>query len=256
MSSLGVNGRTKPWEAHEYDQQFGENESIDIGKSQRLPKAGNVRMHKVSAMKPGLAKIIEKVCISWYFASPEINLHIAENACCIDYTDTWSSKRVHWLSKGQSWHCGTTDYGCENTVETNAGVARARLPITGIRTWVAAKSKIHWLTATFHNSRWVDHFEVCHGSIEAILILDPVDVKETYSHFESHYHSVQRHVWSHGRHDASFGQEVDSMEGRLVLRCEDSSTEAVQILCWSDSYDGHAVHSCTYLRSFLEVAIV
>jgi len=36
MSSLGVKGRTKSWEAHECDQQFGENESIDIGKSRRL----------------------------------------------------------------------------------------------------------------------------------------------------------------------------------------------------------------------------
>jgi len=31
MSSLRVKGRTKSWEAHERDQQFGENESIDIG---------------------------------------------------------------------------------------------------------------------------------------------------------------------------------------------------------------------------------
>jgi len=34
--TLGVKGRTKSWEAHERDQQFGENESTDIGKSQRL----------------------------------------------------------------------------------------------------------------------------------------------------------------------------------------------------------------------------
>jgi len=64
MSSLGVKGCTKSWEAHEHDQQFGENESIDIGKSQRLRKEGNARINKVSAMKPGLAKIIEKVRIS------------------------------------------------------------------------------------------------------------------------------------------------------------------------------------------------
>jgi hypothetical protein len=64
MSSLGVSGRSLPWEAHERDQQFGENESIDIGKSQRLRKEGNARINKVSAMKPGLAKIIEKVRIS------------------------------------------------------------------------------------------------------------------------------------------------------------------------------------------------
>jgi hypothetical protein len=64
MSSLGVKGRTKSSEAPERNQQFGENESIDIGKSQRLRKEGNARINKVSAMKPGLAKIIEKVRIS------------------------------------------------------------------------------------------------------------------------------------------------------------------------------------------------
>jgi len=64
MSSLGVKGRTKSWEAHEHDQQFGENESIDFGKSQRLRKEGNARINKVSAMRPGLGQIIEKVCIS------------------------------------------------------------------------------------------------------------------------------------------------------------------------------------------------
>jgi hypothetical protein len=64
MSSLGVKGCTKSCEAHERDQQFGENQSIDIGKSQRLRKEGNARINKVSAMKPGLAKIIEKVRIS------------------------------------------------------------------------------------------------------------------------------------------------------------------------------------------------
>jgi len=64
MSSLGVKGRTKSWEAHECDQQYGENETMDIGKSQRLRKEGNARINKVSAMRPGLAKIIEKVRIS------------------------------------------------------------------------------------------------------------------------------------------------------------------------------------------------
>jgi len=64
MSSLGVQGCTKSWEAHERDLQFAENESIDIEKSQRLRKEGNARIKMVSAMKPGLAKIIEKVCIS------------------------------------------------------------------------------------------------------------------------------------------------------------------------------------------------
>jgi len=64
MIILGVKGRTKSWEAHERDQQFGENKSIDIGNSQRPWKEGNARINQVSAMKPGLAKIIEKVRIS------------------------------------------------------------------------------------------------------------------------------------------------------------------------------------------------
>jgi len=64
MSSLGVTGSTMSWEAHECNQQFGDNESIEIGKSQRIRKEGNARINKVSAMKPGLAKIIEKVRIS------------------------------------------------------------------------------------------------------------------------------------------------------------------------------------------------
>jgi len=64
MSSLGVKGHTKSWQAHERDQQFGENESIDIGKSQRLRKEVNTRINKVSAMRPGLATIVEKVRIS------------------------------------------------------------------------------------------------------------------------------------------------------------------------------------------------
>jgi hypothetical protein len=64
MSSVCVKGRTKSWEAHECDQQFGQNESIDIGKSQRLRKEGNARINKVSAMRPDFAKIIEKVRIS------------------------------------------------------------------------------------------------------------------------------------------------------------------------------------------------
>ena len=117
MSSLGGKGRTKSWEAPERDQQFGENESIDIGKSQRQRREGDARINKLSAMRPRLAKIIEKVRILKYFKCPETDLHIAENACCIEYADTISLKRVHRLSKSQSPHCSTTDYGCEDMLE-------------------------------------------------------------------------------------------------------------------------------------------
>jgi len=64
MSSFGVTVRTKSCDTHECDQQFGENESIDMGKSERLRTEGNARNNMVSAMRPGLAKITEKVCIS------------------------------------------------------------------------------------------------------------------------------------------------------------------------------------------------
>jgi len=92
VSSLRVEGSMKSCEAHERDQQLVENESTEIGKSQRHRKEGNARINKVSAMKPALAKLIEKVRISTYFESAEIDLHIAENDCCINYADTWSSK--------------------------------------------------------------------------------------------------------------------------------------------------------------------
>jgi len=51
IRGLGVKGSTKSWEAHERDQQFGENESVDLGNSQRLRNQGNARINKVSAMK-------------------------------------------------------------------------------------------------------------------------------------------------------------------------------------------------------------
>jgi len=95
MRSLSVKGHTKSEEAHERDQQFVRNESLDIGKSQRLRNKGNARINKLFSMRPGLAKIIGKVHISRNFESSESDLHIAANACSIDYNDTRPSKRVH-----------------------------------------------------------------------------------------------------------------------------------------------------------------
>jgi hypothetical protein len=147
MSRLRVKSCTKSCEAHERDQQFGENESIVIGKSQSLRNQGNSRINQVSAMRPGLAKIIEKVLISWYFESPEADLHLAENACCINYANTWSSKRFYWLLKSQNPHCSTSNCGCEATLELYSGVAQASLPFTGIHALVSSKSKIQWIPA-------------------------------------------------------------------------------------------------------------
>jgi hypothetical protein len=94
-SSLGLEERTTSWEAPERNLQFGETELTDIGKSQGLQKDGDGRINKPSAMRPGLAKIIEKVSISSHCERPETDSHIAANACCIDNTAFWSLKPVH-----------------------------------------------------------------------------------------------------------------------------------------------------------------
>jgi len=44
MNSLSVKDHTKSWEAHECDQQQGENDSIENGKSQSLRKDGSARI--------------------------------------------------------------------------------------------------------------------------------------------------------------------------------------------------------------------
>jgi hypothetical protein len=88
MTSLDAKGQARSWEAHEGDQQFGENELVDNGKSEKLCKEGNARINMELAITACLAKIIQKVYTSRYFESPETDIHQAENACCIDYAKT------------------------------------------------------------------------------------------------------------------------------------------------------------------------
>jgi len=190
MSSLGVKGHTKLWEAHEHDQQFGENEITHIGKSQRLWTEGNARINKVSAIKPGLAKIIEKVHISWYTENSETNYHIAANATCVDDVDTLSSKVVYWLSKSQSTNRSPSYYRCENTLEFHTAVAWMSLSIARIHPRVAEESKIQQIPVTLHNRGWMDNRHVRHGSVNVIPILDSVDVEKTYGHTASCYHRL------------------------------------------------------------------
>jgi len=160
LSSLGENGRTKSWEAHERNQQFGENENKDIGKSQRLRQEGNGRINKVSAMGPGLAKIIGRLLNSKYFEYLETDHQIVENACCIDYAATWLSKRIHWMSNSSNVNNSTTYYGCEETVEFDAEVAWTYILLIRVDPQVAQKFKLLWLPATLYNTRWMDHWQV------------------------------------------------------------------------------------------------
>jgi hypothetical protein len=49
MRNLGVEGYAKSWEAHVCNQQFGENGTTVMGKSQTLQKEGNAIFNEVSA---------------------------------------------------------------------------------------------------------------------------------------------------------------------------------------------------------------
>jgi len=132
MSCVRVTGRTMPCDAHVNNLQFGENASTDIGKSQRLQNEGDARISNVSGMRLGSEKIIERVCISRDCKWAETDIDTAENACCIDYVVSWSSKWVHWLWTSPSTNHSTTYYGCEHTVEFYTGVDWVSLPITRI----------------------------------------------------------------------------------------------------------------------------
>jgi hypothetical protein len=98
----------------------------------------------VLAMRPGLAKIIEKVHISWNFQSFETTMHVTANPCHIDATGTESSKWVHSVSKSQCTNRSTTYYGYKTPVQFEIGVTIATLPITRIHTRVPQESKIQW----------------------------------------------------------------------------------------------------------------
>jgi len=177
MSSLSVAGSTKSLGTHERVQQYGENKTMDIGKCQRLPNKSNARINKLSAMRPGLTKIIENVCMSTYCERPQTDLHKAENHCRIEYTDTCSLKWVHWLSKRHSPHLGTSHYRCGKQLEFDCGVVWESLTIMRIHPRVAPESKILWSKGTLHNIGSMNLCHACHGRFEAIPILDPGDVK-------------------------------------------------------------------------------
>ena len=155
-------------------------------------------------MRPGLAKIINKIRISRHIRTLVTELDNAENACCIDYSATWLSKRVYWLSKCESTYRSTTYDGTGNMVESDTGVASASLPIMRIHPAVAQESKVQWLPATLYNTGWMDHCEVRHESVEAIPILDPLDLAMAYSDSASHHRCLQWHARLYGRRFANF----------------------------------------------------
>jgi len=230
--------------------------TLVIGRSQRLRKEGNARITKVSAMRAGLAKIVEKIHISRYFKSPETDIHILENVCCIESSDTRLSKRVHWHSTSQSTNRSTTYYGCENMVEFDGAESWVSLLITRIHLRLPEDSTFQWWPATRHNTGWMKHRQVRHGTFEAIPLLEPQDVEEVNGSSASRHDCLQWNVPSSGWRYVIFSYEDDSIEGRLILCCEVCATDVLRILCWSDSNAGHASHFNMYPRSFPQEVIV
>jgi len=161
---------------------------MDIGKSQRFQNEGNATITKVSAMRPGLAKVIEKVCNSRNYEIPKTDLHIVENACCIDQTDTWLLKRVDWPSLRQSMNRSTYYYAWENLLELDSGVTWVSLLISTICQQVAEESNTRWLLFTPHNKWSSELWQVHDRCVEAIPILHHLDVEEAYSYCTSPYH--------------------------------------------------------------------
>jgi len=132
MDILSVNGCTRRWKAHGCNQHFDENYNTHIGKSQSLRKEGIAIINKVLAMRSGFTKIIVNLHVSSGFEWPHSNLHIAENACCMDYINTWSSKLFHCPLHRHSTNHSTTSYRCENMVICDIRVVWTNLPIISI----------------------------------------------------------------------------------------------------------------------------
>jgi len=122
-------------------------------------------------MGPGLAKIINKECISRYFKSPETDLHIAGNAWCIEYADTMSSNRVHKQSNNQSTNRSTIHYGWVNTVEWDTGgVTRV------LRSPYSIKYLLRLSTATYPNPRLITRLNLLSSPTSKswlICLVDP-----------------------------------------------------------------------------------
>jgi hypothetical protein len=112
MRGVSANSQSKAWEESECDQQFGANERIHIGISQRLRKVGDAGIIKVLAMRPGFGKINDNLYMSRNVQILETNFSIPAIACCIDYTDTRSSKQIHSLSTIQWTNCRTIYWVC------------------------------------------------------------------------------------------------------------------------------------------------
>jgi len=112
------------------------------------------------------------------------------------------------------------------------------------------------LPDTVHHTRWVDYNQICQGGFTAILVLNPMDAETAYLNSASRHYCLQWHVWSHGWHDASFGQEKDTVEGRFILHGVVRAANVGQILCWSYSNHRYASPIGTHSWLFPEAAII
>lgn len=151
MSTLGVKHRTKCWEAQQRNQLFRENKCIEMWKSQWLWNVANARINKLSAMKPGLEQIMEKLCISRYVERPGTDLPVTTYGGCIDYSDTKWWQRALSLPEIHSENFSNTKDGSKVMVELDGEVDWLSVPNRRIYLRVAQVGKIHSLHPAPHN---------------------------------------------------------------------------------------------------------
>ena len=147
------------------------------------PAVPNMELLLTLAMRPGSAKIIERLLNTSNFESIETDLHIAANACCIEYSNSCSSKRVHWLSNCHSLYLRTTYYRCEVTVEFDIWFASVRLlfyansPASGMRIQNTAvtghylQNRMNGLSSTSPCKFWGYSYTGPYGSLKGIWLL-------------------------------------------------------------------------------------
>jgi len=152
----------------------------------------------------------------------------------------------------------------------NAKVRIAILPIMDVTSWWNSTLELlgrgyqsQEFTCEWVNNRKCNDFRpLCTAQNECTIVnyvievLDPGDVETASSYSASCHYCLQWNVQLYRWHWASCSYEEISMNGKLILRREDHVTEAVKILCWSNSKDWYTSHFSTYPPSFTEVAII
>jgi len=140
MNNPKVKGCTMTWEAREHNHQIWRQWMLRHWKESKTSERAQYWNEQAVGNETWFRKdnsettYFKKFWMSWYWPS--------YSGECMLYWLRWHQVGVHWLSKIQSTHCGTTYSGFEHTVELDTGVAWVSLPIMRIHPQVAQECKI------------------------------------------------------------------------------------------------------------------